>query len=66
AKNASSYSFFMELFLIAAWEIWKLRNSGARPTFHLWIVRFKEQVQLQLLRFKHDRAVSVRAWLASF
>jgi len=70
AKNSSSYSFFMELLLIAAWEIWKLRNSvifeGARPTFHLWTVRFKEQVQLQLLPFKHDRAVSVRVWLASF
>ena len=69
AKNVSSHSFFMELFLIAAWEIWKLRNSviceGVRPTFHLWTVRFREQIQLQLLRFRHDRAISVWVWLAS-
>ena len=59
----------MKFFLIAAWEIWKLRNAvifeGVHPTFHLWTVRFKDQVQLQLHRFKHDRASLVRTWLTS-
>ena len=70
ARGASQITFFMEIFLIAAWEIWKLRNAvifdGIRPTFYLWTVRFRDQVQLQLLRFNHDRDILVRAWLSSF
>ena len=70
ARGASQITFFMEIFLIAAWEIGKLRNAvifvGIRPTFYLWTVRFRDQVQLQLLRFNHDRDILVRAWLSSF
>jgi len=69
AKDASMLSFFMEIFLIAAWEIWKLRNAvifeRVHPTFHLWTMRFRDQVQLQLHRFKHDSASLVRTWLTS-
>ena len=69
AKDAFMLSFFVNFFLIAAWEIWKLRNAvifeGVHPTFHLWTVRFKDQVQLQLHRFKHDRASLVKTWLTS-
>jgi len=70
AKNLSPHSFFMEIFLVVAWEIWKLCNAtifeGARPSFHLWTVRFREKMQLQLHCFKHDTIVLVRNWLASF
>ena len=69
AKDAFMLSFFMEIFLIAAWEIWKLRNAvifeRVHPTFHLWTMRFRDQVQLQLHRFKHDSASLVRTWLTS-
>jgi len=51
----------MEIFMVAAWEIWKLRNAtifeGVRPTYHLWTVRFKDQMQLQLHHFKHEKAI---------
>ena len=47
---------FMEAFLIAAWEIWNLRNSkifdNGRPTTRLWLHNFKQQAQLQLLRVR--------------
>ena len=69
ARQASSYSFFMEIFLIAAWEIWKLRNAiifdAARGSLNLWIVRFKEQVLLQSVRFSHDKEALVKSWISS-
>ena len=69
ARQASSYSFFMEIFLIAAWEIWKLRNAiifyAARGSLNLWIVRFKEHVLLQSVRFSHDKEALVKSWISS-
>ena len=68
ARQASSYSF-MEIFLIAAWEIWKLRNAiifdAARGSLNLWIVRFKEHVLLQSVRFSHDKEALVKSWISS-
>jgi hypothetical protein len=68
ARQASSYSF-MEIFLIVAWEIWKLRNAiifdAARGSLNLWIVRFKEQVLLQSVRFSHDKEALVKSWISS-
>uniref|UniRef100_A0A0A9AR02 Uncharacterized protein n=1 Tax=Arundo donax TaxID=35708 RepID=A0A0A9AR02_ARUDO len=44
----------MEIFTIAAWEIWKIRNGKIfeeqQPTLRLWIVKLKEQVLLHLHR----------------
>ena len=46
--------FFMEIFIMATWEIWKLRNSKIfdrrAPTIRLWVRNFKDQVILQLVR----------------
>jgi len=40
--------FFMEIFIIAAWEIWNIRNGkffeGQPVNIQLWIVRFKAQI----------------------
>ena len=69
-SNEHSIYAYMEMFLIAAWETWKLRNSvifdDANPSIHLWTIRFKDQVQLYLLRFNHDTNSSVLSWLLSF
>ena len=66
----SNLPSFMEIFMIAAWEIWKLRNAvifdGARPSFNLWAMRFRDQAQLQLHRFNNDTAELIRPWLSSF
>lgn len=41
AKQASTTSFFMDIFLVAAWEIWKLHNAiifgNQHETHQLWI-----------------------------
>jgi hypothetical protein len=59
----------MEVFLIAAWEIWKHRNAvifdGIRPNFQLWIVRFAKQIHLHLVRFNNDRSSLLADWLLS-
>jgi hypothetical protein len=47
--------FFTEATMIAAWELWKLRNDKVfqrrDPTPSLWLVNFKNQCRLQSLRF---------------
>ena len=69
ARQASPHSFFMEMVLIAAWEIWKLRNAiifdGARCSLSLWTVRFKDQIKLQSLRFSHEKEALVDSWLST-
>ena len=59
----SGIPFFMEIFIIAAWEIWNLRNSKnfdhGSPTVHLWTWPFKDQVYLQLVRVREDQGASI-------
>ena len=59
----------MEVCLIVAWELWKVRNAvifdNAQPTVHLWSVKFREQLVLHLFRFNHVIKDSVVSWLAS-
>ena len=51
-------AFFMDFFIMAAWEIWNIRNSkifdNGSPSLQLWVRRFKEQGFLQLVRVKED------------
>ena len=61
--------FFMEIFIFAAWELWKLRNSKifyqGRPTVSLWFRNFKSQVLLQLVRVREDQRPCIIQWLES-
>ena len=61
--------FFMEIFIFAAWELWKLRNSKifdqGRPTVSLWFRNFKNQVLLQLVRVSEDQRSCIIQWLES-
>jgi extradiol dioxygenase family protein len=47
-KHETHLPFFMEIFIVAAWELWNLRNAkifdGVAATFDPWTVRFKAQV----------------------
>ena len=67
----ASYSFnppyFVEIFTIAAWEFWNIRNSkifyGHSVNIQLWTVRFKAQVLLQLHRVREDVRSTIVQWL---
>jgi hypothetical protein len=54
ARNQFANDFFMEVFILAAWLIWKQRNNlifnKIRPTFQSWRSGFLEEARLQALR----------------
>uniref|UniRef100_A0A0A9HPG2 Uncharacterized protein n=1 Tax=Arundo donax TaxID=35708 RepID=A0A0A9HPG2_ARUDO len=60
----------MEVFTIAAWEIWNLRNGKIfeqqQPTVQLWIVKFKEQVLLHLHRVSEGMKQQILQWIQLF
>jgi hypothetical protein len=63
----ASRPFFMETFLIAAWELWKVRNrmvfDGVQATFNRWLFNFKEEATLQSFRIKEADRAAVLLWL---
>jgi len=67
AARNSNIPLFIEVFLIATWEIWNLRNAkifdNGRPTLRLWLNNFKQQAQLQLLRVREIDTPSFVQWL---
>jgi hypothetical protein len=62
--------FFSEAAMVAAWELWKLRNDKVfqrrNPSLQLWLSNFKNQCYLQSLRFKDDARSSFCVWLDAF
>lgn len=70
ARAGSNLPFIVDLVLIALWEIWKMRNDkifrNITPRFQSWLFNFKNQCNLQLLRFKGDLRSSFCAWLDAF
>jgi hypothetical protein len=51
--------FFMETFIIAAWQIWKQRNNfifdRGRPSIGSWKSSFYEGARLQAHRFSDEK-----------
>lgn len=51
SRQLASIPFFMEIFLIATWELWKVRNRlvfyGVRACLDRWLSNFKEEAALQ-------------------
>jgi hypothetical protein len=70
ARLASHLPFFTEAALIAAWELWKLRNDRVfhrrDPSPSLWLSNFKSQCLLQSVRCKEDLRSSFGVWLDAF
>ena len=70
ARSQSNTGFFMEVVLIAACEIWKMRNrkifDNDRISLASWFVNFKAQCRLQSVRFKDDLWSSFCVWLDAF
>ncbi|KAF8660525.1 hypothetical protein HU200_057627 [Digitaria exilis] len=66
-RQGSSNPFFIDIALIAAWEIWKLHNAvifyGQRATHQIWTRRFRDQMILQSWRFSEDKRLLLLQWL---
>ena len=64
-----SRPFFMEIFLIAAWSLWKERNNKhfrrINPSTTSWLTRFKEDFSLLQHRVKESQKASVIAYCNS-
>jgi hypothetical protein len=62
--------FFVEAVLIAAWELWKMRNDKVfqrrQPSPNAWLTKFKNQCHMQSVRFKDDLRLSFCVWLDAF
>jgi hypothetical protein len=67
AKREWQFDFFMEVFAIAAWEIWKQRNEkifrGSAPSFQAWLRSFILTVNQQVYRLNLVNRDAVLAWL---
>jgi hypothetical protein len=54
AKQQFQSPFFMEIFIIGAWQIWKQRNNfifdHGCPSFSSWKQSFLDEATLQALR----------------
>jgi len=54
AKQQFSNPYFMEIFTIAAWQIWKQRNNfifdRGRPSLDSWKFSFSEEARLEAHR----------------
>jgi hypothetical protein len=70
AHNVHHMPFFIEASVIAAWELWKIRNDrvfrGQNPSPTRWFVNFKNQCLLQSVRFKEDLRSAFCFWLDAF
>jgi len=59
AKEGFSNPFFMEVFIISAWQIWKQRNnfifSRGQPSFLAWKTGFIDEARLQVHRIVSRR-----------
>jgi hypothetical protein len=60
ARDLHGSPFFMEVFIIAAWQIWKQRNNfifnRGRPSFLGWKKEFCAEALLQANRFSEEKS----------
>ncbi|WVZ77127.1 hypothetical protein U9M48_025027 [Paspalum notatum var. saurae] len=69
ATNNSTIPFFIEICILAMWEMWKSRNrkvfDGQSASISLWILKFKEEARLQSVRVKEALRPTLLPWLQS-
>ena len=68
--NDIGLDFSMEAAMIAAWELWKIRNdrvfNRGNPTVSRRFCNFKNQCLLHTVRFKADLRSAFCSWLDAF
>jgi len=67
ARQDFQHWFFMEVFIIATWHIWKQRNNlifeGKRPIVQGWFTNFIDEARLQAHRIKEDKRQAFLSWV---
>jgi hypothetical protein len=67
ARNQFANNYFMVVFILAAWLIWKQRNNlifnKRRPTFQNWRLGFLEEARLQALRMGSSKRQAFLSFL---
>jgi hypothetical protein len=62
ARSHFNSNFFMEIFIIAAWLIWKQRNNfifnRSKPSFISWKLGFIREASLQASRMSEKKKLS--------
>jgi hypothetical protein len=70
AKGQFAKPFFMEIFMLGAWLIWKQRNNTifnrGSASFQSWKCGFIEEALLQANRMSHDNQVSFSSFLSLY
>ncbi|PWZ53651.1 hypothetical protein Zm00014a_004064 [Zea mays] len=70
AKDLHDSPFFMEVFIIAAWQIWKQRNNfifdRERPSFIGWKKEFRAEALLQANRFSEENSTLFSSLVNSY
>jgi hypothetical protein len=70
AKQQFTNNFFMEVFMIGSWHIWKQRNgfifNRGRPSFQNWKHGFVEEAFLQAHRMNSAKNASFINFLFMF
>ena len=70
ARSTHNLPFFTEATMIAAWELWKLRNDKIferqAASHNRWFCNFKMQCFSQSIRFKDDLRTAFCFWLDAF
>jgi hypothetical protein len=69
ARPISGHPFFIEIFMIGAWCIWKQRNDvifeDKPPHLAVWKANFKALVLDHLCRIKSSLHSSIKLWLSA-
>ncbi|KAJ1295105.1 hypothetical protein BS78_01G198500, partial [Paspalum vaginatum] len=69
-QNNPQQLLFMEVFIIAAWNIWKQRNNlifeKKQPSMSSWKHHFIEDASFQAHRLKNDKRAPFLSWIDSF
>uniref|UniRef100_A0A0A9HIK5 Uncharacterized protein n=1 Tax=Arundo donax TaxID=35708 RepID=A0A0A9HIK5_ARUDO len=67
AKRDRHLAFFMEIFIVATWNIWKQRNGwifeNKQSSFEAWKKGFHDEMLLQTHRFKQSLKADIISWL---
>jgi hypothetical protein len=69
AKQAFPYPFFMEVFIISAWQIWKQCNNSifnrGPPSFSSWRRSLKDEARLQAYTISANKQSVFLSWVDS-